>query len=337
MADINYPIANNDEFTQHKLDYVEQMNLKLNNLITNGNFSSNIEGGPWNAIGTESILTIIDNVAIATGNTIVNLSGRGLSLSASLNYRIYTNAGYKYYVSANIKCNNLNDFAFLRLRLSNDIIFNNISNTNFNKYSGVIESISTGNTIHSISYIYPINTDITGFTMCVDDYLVIDLTTIFGAGNEPTKQEMDLLISLLGGWFDGEITPTQKQLANWYLNRIRLNKQEIDTKASKVQEAWITPTLLNGATDYIAAYQSLQYRKNQFGSIEIKGLITAVPNGTTIIIMPSGYRPTKLTSFVALTSGTSRAVAVEINNSTGEVKVFGTATSYIAINGEVFL
>ena len=24
MADINYPIANNDEFNQHKLDYIEQ-------------------------------------------------------------------------------------------------------------------------------------------------------------------------------------------------------------------------------------------------------------------------------------------------------------------------
>ena len=34
--------------------------------------------------------------------------------------------------------------------------------------------------------------------------LIINLTRTFGAGNEPTKEEMDAIIDSLGGWFDGE-------------------------------------------------------------------------------------------------------------------------------------
>lgn len=57
--------------------------------------------------------------------------------------------------------------------------------------------------------------------------LFVNLTLIFGAGNEPTKEEMDMLISILGGWFDGEITVTQKQYVTWLLNIMRQNRNAI--------------------------------------------------------------------------------------------------------------
>lgn len=52
--------------------------------------------------------------------------------------------------------------------------------------------------------------------------MVVNLTAIFGAGNEPSKEEMDTLIDIVG-WWDGEITLTQKQQLIWTLNLIRAN------------------------------------------------------------------------------------------------------------------
>ena len=53
-----------------------------------------------------------------------------------------------------------------------------------------------------------------GKTMQIDGnygVLLINLTSVFGLGNEPTKEEMNLLLILLGGWFDGEITPNLRR------------------------------------------------------------------------------------------------------------------------------
>lgn len=36
-----------------------------------------------------------------------------------------------------------------------------------------------------------------------DGYMLIDLTEIFGAGKEPTTEQMDEIMMALGGWFDG--------------------------------------------------------------------------------------------------------------------------------------
>lgn len=57
---------------------------------------------------------------------------------------------------------------------------------------------------------------------------VFNLTKIFGAGNEPTKAEMDTLIKTLGiNHFSGEMTLTARQLALWQLKMIRQNRNAI--------------------------------------------------------------------------------------------------------------
>lgn len=73
------------------------------------------------------------------------------------------------------------------------------------------------------------------------------------------------------------------------------NVDEIDNtfalKANKQQEAWITPTFLNGASG------SLQYRRNQFGDIQFRGSITVVNSGVDQFVMPSGYRTYNTSNF----------------------------------------
>lgn len=65
---------------------------------------------------------------------------------------------------------------------------------------------------------------------------------------------------------------------------------ELNTKkADKQQEAWITPTLLNGATT--DENNSLQYRKNDFGVVEFKGVLIAGASGQRQLNLPVGYKP----------------------------------------------
>lgn len=62
----------------------------------------------------------------------------------------------------------------------------------------------------------------------VKSFMTFNLSTIFGAGNEPTKEEMDLLISILGiEYFEGEITIPAQKIMQWELALIRKNKNAI--------------------------------------------------------------------------------------------------------------
>ena len=50
----------------------------------------------------------------------------------------------------------------------------------------------------------------------------------FGAGNEPTKEEFELLLSTLGiEYFEGEITIPAQKIMQWQLALIRKNKNAI--------------------------------------------------------------------------------------------------------------
>lgn len=61
-----------------------------------------------------------------------------------------------------------------------------------------------------------------------DDFIVINMTNVFGTGNEPTKLEMDELMKVIpNGWWDGELSLTQKQFITWQLNLIRKNTNAI--------------------------------------------------------------------------------------------------------------
>ena len=45
-----------------------------------------------------------------------------------------------------------------------------------------------------------------------------------------------------------------------------------NNKADKTQEAWITPTLLNGwVMGFGGSFNGVKYRKNEFGNLELKG------------------------------------------------------------------
>jgi len=62
----------------------------------------------------------------------------------------------------------------------------------------------------------------------VDNFIVVNLTETFGKGNEPTKEEMDLLLDILGiDYFEGEITIPAQKVMQWQLAMIRQNRNAI--------------------------------------------------------------------------------------------------------------
>lgn len=70
----------------------------------------------------------------------------------------------------------------------------------------------------------------------------------------------------------------------------KANKVEVDAslelKANKQQEAWITPTLLNGATG------TVQYMIDNFGFVHFRGRLLTIASGATAFNLPIGYRLT---------------------------------------------
>lgn len=78
----------------------------------------------------------------------------------------------------------------------------------------------------------------------------------------------------------------------------------LNLKANKVQEAWITPTLINGATG------TIRYRKNQFGKLEFSGNLTTI-SGAAAFALAVDYRPLQDIRFpVTATDGTSGTIII---------------------------
>jgi hypothetical protein len=74
----------------------------------------------------------------------------------------------------------------------------------------------------------------------------------------------------------------------------------IDSKASKVQEAWIEPTLLNGWVNFGSGFSNIAYFKDEFDFVHLRGLIkdgTTTAN-TTLFTLPVGYRPLAANYFI---------------------------------------
>lgn len=66
---------------------------------------------------------------------------------------------------------------------------------------------------------------------------------------------------------------------------------ELNEKANKIQEDWITPTLLNGwITGGNVFFAPIQYKKDEFGFVHLRG---GIHNGVDrhICTLPIGYRP----------------------------------------------
>jgi len=110
---------------------------------------------------------------------------------------------------------------------------------------------------------------------------------------------------------------------------------ELGKKANKQQEAWITPTLLNGWSLY-DVNNPLAYRKNSFGVVEHKGAIKGGLSGTSPYTYTVGYRPKE--KMLLLPNASSGAFVGGRINSVGVLTLnFTGNASSVDLSGMTFV
>lgn len=108
------------------------------------------------------------------------------------------------------------------------------------------------------------------------------------------------------------------------------NPHNIDSKANIALEAISTPTLLNGWVNYDSTYSQAGYYKDNFGIVHLTGTVKDGPSGNIIFILPSGYRPSKITQFFCATG------AVIFINTSGEVTYSSGSKTNLSLDGIYF-
>ena len=151
---------------------------------------------------------------------------------------------------------------------------------------------------------------------------VLNLTKTFGAGNEPTKEEMDELIKVTG-YIDGEYALNNKEMLGHLMKGIR-------DKADKKQEDWITPTLLNGWIENNPTATPVGYMKDSMGFVHLKGRLTG--SSSHAFVLPPGYRPNDVLNFPANNNRSYGSIEV---NGAGWVYPLGGET-WISLSGTQF-
>jgi len=157
----------------------KQENMSVTNIVTNGNFAST---SGWSA--STASFSVINNTA---------------SILATAQYgQIYktipTVIGNKYYVKSSIKTAISN---IIRLSVGSNYSSLHTGSNNYEKLSIVFTATLSSNSIVIFD-----NRSTGWDTFYVQQVLAIDLTSLFGAGNEPTVQQCDEIFS---NWFDGTI------------------------------------------------------------------------------------------------------------------------------------
>ena len=199
----------------------------LNNLIDNGDFSDGTTG--WVATRgryavVNQIMDVIGdgtnpNMIVRAGLITPHSSGRKLYIRGRVRttspncIRIQvrtTNNGYSGGVNAFAIDNPTQDMWYSFSGVNTLIM--DLSDLFLNVYFQYADSESSNNQIGQIDGNHGI--------------LVVDLTETFGAGNEPTKEEMDELIKVTG-YIDGEYALNSKELLMWTLSLVRSNRNAI--------------------------------------------------------------------------------------------------------------
>ena len=161
--------------------------LIVKNLVQNGDFSDGTNG--WTIAGMGSLSVENDTLKIL--------------VSAQNSYSrqiVQAIIGNKYY-------------GCLKLKSTSNLVRFTMGNSIYHSGSGSYEKLSViYSTTTTNLTIAVVDTRVSGWDYFYqDDVLVIDLTATFGAGNEPTKEQCDIIFSQ---WFDGTISIQQTLSAN---------------------------------------------------------------------------------------------------------------------------
>lgn len=166
----------------------------MTNLITNGDFSNGVSG--WSP-RSPSTLSVNEGVGIVSASTTVASAGIQQDIAISTESKVYFR---------------------IRIKVVKTVPF----------YIHASSPVSVGSLVANewldFSMVQPMSSPTVRFyqalnageSFSIDNILAINLTDIYGSGNEPTQSEMDSLIASMipNNWFDGDFTLSQRQLYN---------------------------------------------------------------------------------------------------------------------------
>jgi hypothetical protein len=287
------------------------------NLVINGDFSNGTTG--WTASGSS-----ISNVSGALQVVESTIGAAGYGYQAVAGYRnndkIYLRASYNLSTT-------LAATGYIGLRTKGSSVGNTVLLTAVSVGAGVMSGIKviTDSTTENGVYL-TVYDPTTAVTCTFDNVVALNLTTIFGAGNEPSAAEMDrMLAKFPNNWFDGTVNPL--------LSTPNLLVYANKNKANIVQEELITPTLINSWTAYDT--NTVGYYKDSFGivhfSVSIKG---GGVGGTIAFTLPSGYLPAKTLRFAVVSNNLFAVIAVFAN---GNVYAVTNNNAQIHLDGVEFM
>ncbi|KAF5080212.1 hypothetical protein DSECCO2_121420 [anaerobic digester metagenome] len=217
--------ADQTELDQLAGDVEQLAYVKIKNEAVNGNLENGlIEPFSRADVGEGASTLTINSSTPISGNydirfTIITPGGNGRPLFYGLNRA--ANIGDKIYLHFYAKIlSGIPMIKSIHNGASDLIIYGgNVIN---GRNTRIIDVVGTGNA----GLIYFSSPSV--WDMQMDNFMRINLTETFGAGNEPTEEEMNLLISILGtGYFEGEITIPAQKIMQWQLKLIRKNKNAI--------------------------------------------------------------------------------------------------------------
>lgn len=261
-----------NSITFDKVDFEKEVAKLAKNIITNGNFSKSSNGiadgwGP--SFGNE-----LNNARVANNRqywTPLTATSSSMLLNTE---KKEVFAGHKYYISfeqSNIMTVNFSD--------AGDIIARDLSSNG--KTSLIHEQKSNGS---GIIRFYPRTANVES---SVKNVIVVDLTDVFGLGNEPTADYFEYLMNLLGAknWFDGALNLTDAT-KNGIVTARELNVYDPDgiISADNVNDALLD--LADGAIKAIPGKNLYNPDNNVLGTLAtvgVGGVQTIVENTEALV------------------------------------------------------
>lgn len=164
-------------------DYSDMTAYNLVNLIKNSNFETNTSN--WLTTGGSNVISVSDSIK-KSGEKSLNITLPDSSVN-----KIYQNVSltkdHVYYFSDYVYLTELNGFSNITLNNYEyaNVAFDILKKKRWNKISSVFIPTKTGNHSINVANVSSIN------SINIDDVLLIDLTSVFGTGNEPTKEWCD--------------------------------------------------------------------------------------------------------------------------------------------------
>ena len=245
-----------NDFIQHKLDYVEQSETRIKNIITNGNF---VDKTGWVANGTDFIVQ--DNVATFT--PVGQYNGLSNYFTSKLK------PGHKMYVRITIETEDPDVRLIVNTTGQSPIYADNYAGgvaslvfdvpQDFN-YEPTYMRVRT----HSTTNFKPIN---------VSKAILIDLTESFD--EEPSRTMIEKIIDYIPNqWFDGNM-----KLRDWQRAYMMYLNERID-----MLESTEPPPLFIADTDFATRQTSLLYKKKDSVEwIKANGVAMSVPDTNRIV------------------------------------------------------